>query len=382
MEAAGESQLVLLVDDDPAITEGLAAGLEREGRTIITCSDIESAQLIVERMRPSHVVADIRLSGPFGFEGLDFIRHVQRYAPESRVILISGDGAEALQLEASRRGAVAFLQKPFGVDVLDSTLDLISCSALSSAGDFGPIVRVPSLESVLVSDALRPLFQPIVRLSAGHGILGYESLARFRSESPLRNPEVLFEYAARKQRVTELEFACIARSLEAAVRLPSGSLIFMNLHPRVLESGATLRNTLQRRAKAMSVALDRVVLEITEQSSLSGTPAVLETVESLRDLGIRFAFDDVGVAYSHLPLIDKIRPRFLKISQHFGTGFEADATRMKIVTNLLSLARDFNCQLILEGIERMSTADAAAGLGIPLGQGFFFGAPADVACFS
>jgi DNA-binding response OmpR family regulator len=69
MKAAAESQLVLLVDDDPAITEGLAEGLEREGRTIITCSDIESAQLIVERMRPSHVVADIRLSGRSGWKG-------------------------------------------------------------------------------------------------------------------------------------------------------------------------------------------------------------------------------------------------------------------------------------------------------------------------
>src|SRR5207253_10086120 len=102
------------------------------GRTVITCNDVESAELIVDSFRPSHIVADIRLTGQFGFEGLDFIRYVKRHAPESRVILISGDGTEALQLEASRRGAVAFLQKPFEVQLLDSTLDLISCSALSS----------------------------------------------------------------------------------------------------------------------------------------------------------------------------------------------------------------------------------------------------------
>src|SRR2546427_12912203 len=97
-----ESQLVLLLDDDLTITEALAAGLERDGRTVITCNDVESAELMVERMRPSHVVADIRLSGPFGYEGLDFIRYVKRHTPESRIILISGDGNEALQLEASQ----------------------------------------------------------------------------------------------------------------------------------------------------------------------------------------------------------------------------------------------------------------------------------------
>jgi EAL domain-containing protein (putative c-di-GMP-specific phosphodiesterase class I) len=132
----------------------------------------------------------------------------------------------------------------------------------------------------------------------------------------------------------------------------------------------------------MGVSLDRVVLEITEQGSLAKTFSLMQPVEELRQLGIRFAFDDVGVAYSHLPLIADIRPSFLKISQHFGTGFETDPTRMKIVMNLLSLARDFNCQLILEGIEDQSTADAAAELGIPLGQGFLFGRPADATAFA
>src|SRR5690349_20432146 len=110
MGTGRESQFVLLVDDDVMVTEGLAAGLEREGRTVITCNDLESAELIVKRMKPSHIVADVRLTGQFAFEGLDFIHFAKRYTPESRVILISGDAGEALQLEASERGAVAFLQ--------------------------------------------------------------------------------------------------------------------------------------------------------------------------------------------------------------------------------------------------------------------------------
>ena len=127
-----ESWLILILDDDPAITEGLAFGLEREGRTLITCNDVESAELIVERMHPSHIVADIRLSGPFGYEGLDFIRFAKQHAPESRIILISGDAPEDLQREASERGAVAFLKKPFEVRELDATIDMLHCSAISA----------------------------------------------------------------------------------------------------------------------------------------------------------------------------------------------------------------------------------------------------------
>lgn len=376
-----ESQLVLLLDDDLTVTEGLALGLQRDGRTVITCNDVESAELIVERMHPSHIVADIRLSGPFAFEGLDFIRYAKRHTPESRIILISGDGAEALQLEASQRGAVAFLQKPFEVQALDATLDLLSCSVLSSAGDYGTYIRMPLLDEILESAALNPFFQPIVKLGEPGSIFGYEALARFRSESPLRNPDVLFTYAERKQRVSELEFACMRRALQAGATLATGGFIFLNVHPGSFAAGTSFRDVLFSQAEKTGVALDRIVLEITEQGSLSGTPAVLKTIAELREQGIRFAFDDVGVAYSHLPLIDAIRPSFLKISQHFGTAFETDSTRMKIVMNLLSMARDFNCDLILEGVEQEATANMAAGLGIPLGQGFFFGYPADASTF-
>jgi EAL domain-containing protein (putative c-di-GMP-specific phosphodiesterase class I)/ActR/RegA family two-component response regulator len=376
-----ESQLILILDDDEAITDGLAMGLQREGRTLITCNDVESAELIVERMHPSHIVADIRISGPFGYEGLDFIRFAKQHAPESRIILISGHADEALQREASERGAVAFLQKPFEVRELDSTIDMLLCSSISASGGFDRVIRMTLLDDILRSDALRPQFQPIVRLGCEPAVFGYEALTRFRTDSPLRDPEVLFKYAARKHRVVELELACIAHALHDGAALTQKGLLFINVHPDAFASGPSFRATIVSQAQRVGVALDRVVLEITEQSSLARTPTVLKTISDLRAEGIRFAFDDVGVAYSHLPLMDAVRPSFLKVSQHFGTGFEKDPTRTKIVLNLLSLATDFNCDLILEGIEDESTAVTAAHLGIKLGQGHFFARPAEASTF-
>src|SRR5437764_3754323 len=120
--------------------------------------------------------------------------------------------------------------------------------------------------------------------------------------------------------------------MAAANFVPASTSMFVNVHPNVFNSGAPLSKTVLMQARQWEVDVDRLVLEITEQGSLNRTPAVLETFAELRDLGIRFAFDDVGVAYSHLPFIGDVRPAFLKISQHFGTAFETDMTRMKIVT--------------------------------------------------
>jgi len=383
MSAKGpESQLILLLDDDLMITESLALGLEREGRTVITCNDLQSAQLIVERMNPSHVVSDVKLSGPFGYEGLDFIRYAKRFVPDTRVILMTGDAPEALQLEAAERGAVAFLRKPFEIRELDSMLDLMACSAGTSAATDSTIIRMPLLDDVVnIEGSLRPFFQPIVRLAPGYEHVGYEALARCRSNALLRDPEVLFEYAARKERIADLELACSTASIRAGARLTDWSLLFLNVHPEVLAHGDALRDVLARECAAANIPPQRLVLEITEQGTLPSVRSLLDTIHRLRELGVRFAFDDVGMAYSHLPYLDTVRPSFLKVSQHFGTAFETDRPKMKIVRNLLSLADDFGCDLIVEGIERASTAEAAARLGIRYGQGFYFHRPAEAEVF-
>ena len=104
----------------------------------------------------------------------------------------------------------------------------------------------------------------------------------------------------------------------------------------------------------------------------------MANLQDLRTLGVRFAIDDFGSAYSHLALIEKIEPAFLKVSQDFGTDFEKIEAREKIVRNVQSLARDFGARVILEGIESGATAAAARERGLAFGQGYHFGRPADL----
>ncbi|MEO8034253.1 MAG: EAL domain-containing response regulator [Acidobacteriota bacterium] len=372
-------QIVLVLDDDLMITEGLAEGLARSGRTLITANDLEGGEMVVEWLKPSHVVSDVRLTGAFGYEGLDFIRFVKRLSPDSRIILMTGDAPDALQLEASERGAVGFLRKPFEIAELDSVLDLMAPFRTGSP-EWPDIIRMPLLEDVLTGTSLSSVFQPIVNLHSGEQV-GYEALARFQSDSPLRNPETLFRYAERKQRVGELEVACLRNSIEAGAALAQTAPLFMNVHPSAFGTGRHIADTIISGAERCGIDLHRIVLEITEQGTLGDGRAALESIDLLKAAGVRFAFDDIGVAYSHLPLMGKIRPSFLKISQHFGTDFETDPTNTKIVRNLLALSREFDCELILEGIESASTAKAAAELGIKYGQGYYFAKPAEAKAF-
>src|SRR5258708_16607308 len=185
-------EMVIVCDDDPGI-EGLAETLQRRGRELIPCGDLESAQLVVERDVPAYVVTDIRLSGPFRYEGLDFIREIKRLSADARIVVMTGAWTADLESEALERGAAGVLEKPFETADLEAYLS-------EPAGDEEPsVVRVPSLDHVIHSPLLVPAFQPIVDLSVrgAETVYGYESLARF--DGPLfSNPTTLFEYASRK----------------------------------------------------------------------------------------------------------------------------------------------------------------------------------------
>jgi EAL domain-containing protein (putative c-di-GMP-specific phosphodiesterase class I) len=124
------------------------------------------------------------------------------------------------------------------------------------------------------------------------------------------------------------------------------------------------------------------VLEVTERSGFTDDDEACRVIDELRELGLRFALDDHASAYSHLGVVNRIRPSFMKISNTFGTDFEQDPTKVHIVRHVVTLAHDLGCRTILEGIETAATAAAAAEAGVDFAQGYYFGRPASVAHWS
>jgi len=358
-------QIVLIVDDDPIIAGGLAMTLERSGRRIIVCSDLESAELTIEHMPVAAVITDVRLTSPFRYEGLDFITHIRKNAPASTIVLMTGAHSAELETEALARGAAAVLAKPFDISLLEALIP----EPESEAGD-AEIIHVPTIREITGGNMLFPMLQPIVQLS-DESHYGYESLARCNTASILALPDALFDYANRKGCVAELELACIRTTFTDCGNVPR---LFINLHPAVIVD-ERLPHVLEEARAESALHAEQVVLEITEQQPLGDPLRVARQCGTLRALGYSFALDDVGVAYSHLTHVDEIRPKYLKVSQHFGTSFEVDSTRRKIVANILALANELECQLVLEGIETFATRDAARAAGIGLGQGYLFGRP-------
>lgn len=105
--------LVLVVDDEESIRRTLSGVLQDEGFTTITASNgVDTCEKIRE-FCPDVVFLDIWMPGWDGVETLEKIKEIN---PDIEVVMISGHATIANALEAQRRGAFDFIEKPLDIE--------------------------------------------------------------------------------------------------------------------------------------------------------------------------------------------------------------------------------------------------------------------------
>jgi len=102
--------VVVLADDDVAITSNLAPFLERAGFTVHVAADGTAALDLVRRLDPDACVLDVLMPGPDGREVLRRLRADGRWLP---VILLTQVGESRERAIALDEGADDYLNKPF-----------------------------------------------------------------------------------------------------------------------------------------------------------------------------------------------------------------------------------------------------------------------------
>ncbi len=80
---------ILIVDDEPTILLSLSYCLKNEHVEVITSSRIEAAEEALSRYSFDLVIADIRMSGMYGIEGLELLSYVKKIRPETAVMIMT-----------------------------------------------------------------------------------------------------------------------------------------------------------------------------------------------------------------------------------------------------------------------------------------------------
>ena len=101
---------ILVIDDDAAIRDSLRMTLEYAGYEFVGAATGQEGLSLAERDAPDIVLLDIKMPGMDGMEVLSRLRQMSDTTP---VVMISGHGTTTTAVEAIKRGAVDFLDKPF-----------------------------------------------------------------------------------------------------------------------------------------------------------------------------------------------------------------------------------------------------------------------------
>ena len=185
-----KSQIICVVDDEPAIRETLENVLSDEGYPVMSCEDSECFYQELEQQTPALVLLDIWLPGTDGMAVLSRLRATH---PDLPVIMMSGHAGIDAAVNAIKLGAVDFMEKPLQLEILldkiaivlsnkppDKIKDLASDTRMEVAKIINP--NVPS-GAVQLEESERPQ-----RTLKGNVVLNGKGLLTGRNTGVILSP--------------------------------------------------------------------------------------------------------------------------------------------------------------------------------------------------
>jgi diguanylate cyclase (GGDEF)-like protein/PAS domain S-box-containing protein len=279
----------------------------------------------------------------------ELLRHA-----DTAMYVAKGGGKDAYHLHRRRDGADGWGER--AVDAFD------------------PGAHVTELDVAIAH--VRSLFQPIVQVDDGT-VVAYEALARGPEGSALERPDRLFAAAQTAGRTVELDWACRASAVRAALDAGLGrqASLFLNCEPTAIDAPCPPEHAdLWARAQR---ELD-LVLEITERAVTDRPAELSKVIGDHRAAGHGIALDDLGADVRSLALLPFLEPDVMKLDLRLVQ--DRPSTDQAAIVSAVAAERERTGAAILaEGIETTAHLGVARSLGATLGQGWLWGRPAPLA---
>ena len=319
---------VLLVDDDPHIRRALRGVLEDEGHTVDEAPDGARALAVLAERTFDAVLLDVNMPG---MSGLDALVAIRETAPQTGVIMVSGEGTISSAVQALKRGAFDFIEKPVDPEhllrVLAQAAQLTELRRASPPGapeaDLGLIGASPAL-ATMIADLRRVAPSQAKVLITGENGSGKDLVAEaiHRLSKRADQPFVKLNCAAIPRDLVESELfghekgaftGALQRKVGRLERADRGTLFLDEIGDLSAESQAKLLRALETGEVDRIGATDTIKVDVRIVSATNKDLAeAMETGEFRRDLFYRLN----GVPL-HVPPLRERRADVPALAHHF-----------------------------------------------------------------
>lgn len=217
-------------------------------------------------------------------------------------------------------------------------------------------------------------FQPVMAALNPRKTVFYEGLIRVPDENgriiPARDfmPHVEETELGRQVDCAALEIGLRHLSLAPDLR------ISINLSARSIGYGKW-NDILGRSLRRDPDIGNRLILEITESSTILLPDLVLNFMKDLRKRGITFALDDFGAGTTSFRYLRDFNFDIVKIDEQFVRNVATDPDNQVLIQALISISEHFGMHTVAEAVENIIDSNWLAAHGIDCLQGYYWGAP-------
>ncbi|MEE7446769.1 GGDEF-domain containing protein [Methylobacterium radiotolerans] len=230
------------------------------------------------------------------------------------------------------------------------------------------------LRAALANGELELHYQPIVDSNSGT-VVSCEALLRWRHPvSGYIPPSDFIPVAEDTGLIVQLGNWVLNEACREARRWPQSVSVAVNMSPRQFSDPQLAFHVIGALTRS-GLPAHRLELEITESVTLGATHKIVETIDNLRQLGIRLSIDDFGTGYSSLSSLRNFAFDKLKIDRSFVSDLDKKAESTAIIRAIVGMGRSIGMAIVVEGVETETQLAILRAEGCDLIQGYIFSRP-------
>ena len=227
------------------------------------------------------------------------------------------------------------------------------------------------------NDELFVVYQPKVNIK-DKKLVGAEALVRWEKNGKNYPPSEFIPICETNGFILRIDFfvlesVCqqISKWLEQGVEPVKISINFSKLHFEKDDVAGRILEIINK----WNIPHHLVEIEFTETTYTDKEDKLRKTLEILRKSNISSSIDDFGSGYSSLSMLQNLDFDIIKLDKSLIDTLNSKEKSLKVVKNIVKMAKDLNMSVLAEGVESKSEYEILSQLNCDMIQGYLFDKP-------